>query len=170
MSNTCIYALHAAGPATGVDELVARLTGAHGLRFPGMGYACASTIHEADGRKVVEVAGDCAWSVGACMCGHGAHGAPAMTLASCAAELGVDIEAYGTESGLGMAEHFLYTHDGEVAIEEERDDYVELCWDEDEYPTFEEFVEDHPEAEGRSPDEFDEGWLAVGGFDEEWSV
>lgn len=127
------------------------------------------SVHE---EKTVEVKGDgkiakylhgvCAWSVYSCMMPgtytyyfdaiSGVHGELALEHATnlllASEELGLDIEVYSKEPGVGFAEHYLIKQ-GELEIDDETE--YRCQWDEDPVSGEEEIVE-------------------FGGFNEAWHI
>ena len=86
-----------------------------------------SYIAEASGQCAAEISGDCAWSVYSCMTEGGyfsrrffedySDRSHATTLKLESGKLGLEIEVFSEESGLGFREHFLYDN-GETIIDE----------------------------------------------------
>ena len=118
-----------------------------------------------DGRAVVSYCGNCAWSVYCCMC-SGAHTyaedhpEESTSLQEISEFLGLEIEVFSWEPGMGFSEHFLYRA-GEEAVNACIDYSEYLLWEDEELDV----AAIRQQAEDR--DEFfleGEGVLRVGGF------
>ena len=183
MPNYCHYTMRVRGSYEAIDEMERRLTDYdHTPHFWRVFEAdrVDEPSRQGDGSAdmVAEFDGTCAWSVNACMCdgpltyagdfSKNPETAPCCTsLAKTAEELGIDIEVFSEEPGMGFAEHFLYDNEGTVLIEDTVDFY-EVWWDRDEYPTFAEFAKNE-ETYGLTEKDFgDEDYATVGGFDWEF--
>lgn len=181
MPNLCAYAMRVKGTPEAIDEMHKRLTDyEHTPHFWRVFEAERSdaVTETDDGETVTEFYGTCAWSVNSCMLDNNplcyaneyAEEGKSTSLEKSAKELGIDIEVYSEEGGNGFAEHYLYTRDGSKTIEEETD-FEEFYWDRDEFPTFDEFIEEYGlEDAGLSEEDFeDEEFVGVGGYEENWA-
>ena len=110
--------------------------------------------------------GECAWSYVSSMGSRHEYTecAPSSTICEISELLKLSIEIYTTEPGLCFAEHY-HVKNGEV-LSDECVDYEEYWWDEDEYPTLEEFNA----ASGTkfAMEDFADGYAWIGGF-ESWN-
>lgn len=137
---------------------------------------------EEEGVWSVIIYGDCAWSVYSCMM-EGEHtyyndnkDAHVIMLNGISQEipsrgtslikesknLGLVIEVYSEESGVGFQEHYIIDN-GEVLVDK-CVEYREYYWDKDEFPTIESFNKEY-ELDVQE-DDFDGEYCTTGGFDE----
>ena len=125
---------------------------------------------ETENGYVMEIGGTCAWSVYSCMC-KGLHTyandnpEKSTSLQEQSLQLGLEIEVYSEEPGMGFMEHFHYKN-GEILADECRN-FSCIWWDKDEYPTFEEFCEEYDLSGITEEDLNDNDEYCVGGF--EWN-
>jgi len=117
------------------------------------------------------ISGDCAWSIETCCRGSGYSGGDDL-LAKNTKDLGLSVEIWSEEPGMAFQEHYIYNK-GECEADE-CVEFHEHYWDESDYPTFAEYVEDVWDGDCPVDEEdFDEeGWARVGGFDEycNWNI
>ena len=175
MANNCFYTLKAAGAKESVQELldIMQYKKEDTVMFARIFDAEEDdTVELADGRVLMSISGDCAWSVYSCMFeGNGTYFNSAREanpqLSSIPIEskrLGLDIEIYSSEPGMGFAEHYRVTN-GDILISDETP-YSELYWNKDEYPDFASFKEDYGFSDEVTEDQFDEdGYASLGGYD-----
>lgn len=176
MPNYCTYSLRAKGTPKAIDELEARLTDYDHTPHFWRVFEAIRSDDDPDGKAgeddvvVAQFDGSCAWSVYSCMCEGehtyaSDHGTPetATSLHKTAKELGLEIEVFSEEPGIGFAEHFHYGADGGV-IADETCDFEEVWWDRDEYPTFDEFAEENDTCGLTEEDFGEEEYASVGGF------
>lgn len=154
MANNCFYTMYAEGKPEAIDELIARMT----FKYDhSEGSEVENRTHfwrvfEADvydlnprtgGTRLVQISGDCAWSIWACMTAEGyaedfakdPKVAPYCTsLEKTSKELGIEIEVFSEEPSMEFAEHFHYLNGMTLANDET--DFEEVYWDPDECPTF----------------------------------
>ena len=180
MANECIYTLKAAGTEEHVRELldIMQYKKEDTAMFARIFSAEEEGINSlTDGRTLLTIGGDCAWSVYSCMFGgvltyyeSAKTSYPQLsTIPAESARLGLDIEIYSTEPGIGFAEHYRVIN-GEIILSQETP-YYEAYWDKDEYPTFREFKEAHALSDNISEDDFDEdGWASIGGYDVQFEL
>ena len=113
--------------------------------------------------------GQCAWSLESCCRASGySEGVDLFEVNT--KELDLKMEAYSREYGIGFEEHFIYNR-GECQADE-CVDAKEYFWDRAEFPTYQEFIEEYPDA---PPEEKFEGEdsAVVGGFGEayaKWTI
>lgn len=176
MPNICEFLMRVKGTSENVDTFVEILQDKNcdnSKRFCRVFEAelCYEEV-KPDETKVVEIAGNCAWSVHTCMCdGAGSYyedatGGDATTLKEQSLFLNIDIEVYSKEPGIGFQEHYLYKHGEE--IENECRDYYEFYFDdEDEFNKRKEDSDYVEYLQGKKWDDVaDGGSLEVGGFTE----
>jgi len=180
MPNYCNYAMRVKGSHEAIDEMEKRLTDYdHTPHF--------WRVFEADRTDDVAPAGDgadmvtefngyCAWSVHTCMNEGPASYATdfadqgkSTSLAKTAKDLGLEIEVFSEEPGIGFAEHYLYLNDG-TAIEDETE-FEEVWWDRDEYETFADLDAEYGlTARGITEEKFgDEDYVSIGGYEWDWA-
>lgn len=182
MPNYCSYAMRVKGSCEAIDEIEKRLTDydhtPHFWQvFEAMRTDEASPVKDGDDADMIsEFVGSCAWSVRTCMNEGPASYATdfedrgqSTSLAKTAAELGLEIEVFSEEPGIGFAEHYLYLNDG-TAIEDETE-FEEVWWDRDKYPTFAELDEAYGLTErGITAESFgDEDYAGIGGYEWDWA-
>ena len=188
MPNYCHYTMRVRGSYEAIDEMERRLTDYdHTPHFWRVFEAdrVDEPSRQGDGSAdmVAEFDGTCAWSVNACMCdgpltyagdfSKNPETAPCCTsLAKTAEELGIDIEVFSEEPGMGFAEHYRYLR-GEAPIEEETE-YREIFWDRYEHATFAEFdeacgVSELGLTEEDFHDEDGEEYAIIGGYERNWA-
>lgn len=113
---------------------------------------------EKEGDYAMILGGCCAWSLESCCRASGySNGVDLFEVNS--RELGIDMEAWSTEPGIGFQEHYIYKK-GEC-LKDECLDYVEYYYDPNEFKNVEEFI-----AEYGLEEEFDENNL----IDEYYSI
>lgn len=174
MPNICDYEMRVVGRAPDVDAFV-RLLQADYDEFPKHFWRVfsAEIYNEiesvSDGTKTVDIIGDCAWSVHACMReGAGSYmwGEPneSTSLREQSELLHLQIEVFSSEPGMCFQEHYLYEFGEEI-----EDECVEYC------ETYFEDEKDFNERkangglDGYTWDDVDEnGVIKSGGFGE-WS-
>lgn len=187
MPNECSYTMYAEGKPEAIDELIARMT----FKYDhSEGSEVENRVHfwrvleanveelepRTEGTRLISIAGYCAWSVRACMFdGENTYAgdrakdpelAPYCTsLEKTAKELGLEIEVFSDEAGVGFAEHYHYAP-YELPVEESCD-FEEVFWDPDEYPTFADLDADYDLTE-KGVKESDCGpyeYITIGGYD-----
>lgn len=177
MTNNCLYTMKVIGNSEkDIDTFVGMLTYENMEKY-------FSRIFSADpydkvcenNRWSVMVAGDCAWSVYSCMCDgdytyYTSRGDTHLTnLAEATEELGLVVEIFSQEPGIGFAEHYIYDN-GECLVSAE-EDYQEY-WNDGEFDTAQEFMEEYDldlsEEQIRQLEE--EGYVSIGGFDEVFTI
>ena len=124
---------------------------------------------ETEDGYVMEIGGSCAWSVRSCMCKGvftyaNEHPDNGTSLLEQSLELGLEIEVYSEECGVGFMEHYHYKNGEE--LENECEDYTTFWWDRDEHSTFEEFCKEYNLSGITENDLNDNDEYCVGGF--EW--
>lgn len=142
MANNCDYMLRFVGKDRAKVERAAKIMayqdferGYHLCRI--FNAWKEDVIEEGNGFFSVDVSGDCAWSVASCMFDeeygnmHGRYGDPQfhvfrdwegelcyanllITMPMLCKELGVGVEIWSKESGIGFQEHFIVNSDGEI--------------------------------------------------------
>lgn len=114
------------------------------------------------------ISGYCAWSLESCCRASGySNGIDLFEVNT--RELSLKMEAYSHEPGIGFEEHYIY--DNGECIKEECVDMTEYFWDKSEFPTYEEFVEEYPDAP--PADSFEDYVSVAGGFGDgygEWHI
>lgn len=166
MANSCFYTMYAEGKPEAIDELIARMTTTNDER-PHFWRVFEANVEDleprAKGTRLVEISGDCAWSVSGCM--NDPEVVPYCTsLKKTSDELGIEIEVFSEEPTMGFAEHYHYVPNGQTI--EEDCEVQEVRWDRDEYETFTELDKAYGlTAQGITEKDFDdEDCVAIGGF------
>lgn len=176
MANNCIYTMKVIGNSReDVNAFVDMMTYENKERyFARIFSADPYDEEEKDGRYSVMIAGDCAWSVYSCMCsgpwsyyGQG-NNSDLTNLEIETKRLGLTVEIYSQEPGIGFAEHFIYDN-GNCLVGEETD--FSEYWN-DEFETTEEFMEEYGlDLTPTQCDELEEnGYVTIGGFDEVFTI
>lgn len=178
MANNCMYTMKVIGNREeDIDEFVNMLNYEYeGRRFARIFSADSyeKNYEEETHRWSVKIVGDCAWSVYSCMCsGIGTYYGDGTTseLTNLEIEthrLGLTVEIYSQEPGIGFAEHYIY--DNGTCLVSDEEDYQEY-WN-DEFDTAQEFMEEYgldlPEEKIKQLEE--EGYVSIGGFDEVFTI
>ena len=178
MANNCWYDMHVCGTRESLDEFWHVL---QDYDYPRHFYRVFSaekydSYQNKDGTFTDCISGDCAWSVRSCM-----TIAPVGTYAKGDREtdtslqlesqrLGLKIEVFSAETGVGFQEHYRYENGVEIANEET--DYGEFEFEPSEYEgdsvseKFESFLKENGLSGcGYSLADLDDcNWLSVGGF------
>lgn len=172
MANNCYYEMRVKGTEANVDTFV-KLLKAEYNEFPKHFWRVfsAEVYDEStiDGVKTVDICGDCAWSVRACM-GEGtwtymeSHPDKSTSLREQSKLLQLQIEVYSSEPGMCFQEHYLYKNGEE--IHNECVDYSEMYFEDE--ADFNKQKEEG-DCDGYTWDDVDEnGNIKVGGFGD-WS-
>ena len=174
MPNWCAFDMRIVGKENNVDELVSILKYDHPTKsfyriLEAVEYSRFATPA---GTITVDLYGECAWSVMVCMFEReftyaAEDDRPNKTNIEVEAErLGLDIEIYSREPGMCFAEHYLIKGSAGGTIIDESNEYLELYWDQEKYPTFEELKRDGIGTYPVNEDNFDEdGYGRFGGYD-----
>lgn len=168
MANNCVYSLLVVGEKENVNEFISMMDYTHPQGI------CFARIFEAyeslrkllpDGRTAALIEGDCAWSVYSCMMeGYGTYysdkemrsGDPKLTtLTHESKRLGLDIEIFSEEPGIGFTEHYRIIN-GQI-LDYTCDDYSEYYYDSDEFPDFQDFIKEYGLPADLTIDDLDEG-------------
>ena len=179
MANNCLYTMKIIGNSKeNVDKFVGMLTYENKDKyFARIFSADPYDAEEKNGRYSIKVAGDCAWSVHGCMCGgpwsyYEARSATDEHLTNlhwATGELGLTVEIFSQEPGIGFAEHYIYDN-GKCLVEEETD--FQEYWDDGEFDSIEDFMDEYgldlPPEKIRQLEE--EGYVTIGGFDEVFTI
>ena len=119
-----------------------------------------------DNQTSLYIYGQCAWSLESCCRASGySNGTDLFEVNT--KKLNLKMEAYSSEYGIGFEEHYIYNHG--VCEACECIDATEYFWDRTEFPTYQEFKEEYPDA---PPEEKFEGEdpVIVGGFGERYAI
>ena len=175
MANNCWYSMKIVGDKKNCDEFIKRLNSYeepnHFWRiFSAEIYGVDYGIDDNDKNKVaMYIDGDCAWSLESC-CRASGYSNGVDLFAVNTKELDLEMEAYSREPGMCFEEHYIYKR-GNCFADECLDINV-YWWDTTEFPTFEEFKKEYPDAP--SIEHFEENNEAiVGGFEknyENWHI
>ena len=173
MANNCLYEMRVVGKKENVEEFVKILKYEVKDHWLSRIFSAYDENWEnlKDGRVVCSIYGDCAWSVHSCMfSGYGSYfgdGADLKDGQSTAGieskRLGLEIEIYSTEPGIGFAEHYLIKN-GEVLINDETD-YAEYWYEPSEWDSFEEFKKEYGLPDDVEEDDIVDGTYYEGGYD-----
>lgn len=112
------------------------------------------------------IEGYCAWSLESCCRASGySKGVDLFDVNT--RELNLKLEAFSSEYGMGFEEHYIYDNGECKACE--CIDVTEYFWDRTEFPTYQEFKEEYPDA---PPEEkFDlEDSVVVGGYGDNYAA
>ena len=175
MANNCLYTMKVIGDSKeNVDAFVAMLTYENQERyFARIFSADPYDEEEKNGRYSVMVAGDCAWSVHSCMCSgpwsyysQGNNG-DLTNLEIETERLGLTVEIFSQEPGVGFAEHYIYDK-GKCLVEDEVE-FAEYWYDNDSLDDFaEEYGLELTPEQIRQIEEY--GYLTIGGYDEVFTI
>jgi len=186
MANYCFFTMYAEGKPESIDELVARMVTEYdhdkgvGNRphFWGVfGVDVDDKAPRTEGTRLVEISGQCPWSVWSCMTdgedsvarskAEDPKLAPYCTsLKKTANEFGIEIEVFSDEPTGCVEEHFHYSPNG-LSVEEWCE-YEEIDWDSDEYPTFADLDAEYDLTEqGIKEDDYcPDETIKIGGYDD----
>ena len=117
---------------------------------------------EVEGTTSLYISGYCAWSLYTCCKGSGYFDGDLFEINT--RELNLKMEAYSHEPGVGFEEHYIYDHG--KCVEDSCIDMTEWLWDVSEFPTYEAFKEEYPDAPPE--DDFYDDRAVVGGFGDEY--
>jgi len=184
MPNLCSYGMKVVGTKENKDKL---------LEIMKRGYDCTKEddIHmwrvfdayrnsyKGDDEELYFIGGNCAWSVYSCMFdGPGTYQqrdetGKGTTIVQLSKDLNLDIEIFSEEPGIGFMEHYIIRQ-GDVTTNDVVDYYE---YDIEEYDTYEQFLEDCPDAkENVTKDMFDaatkdgEQYIYVGGMEWDYEI
>ena len=179
MANKCYYNMKIVGATQeAVDEFIQMLDYSHpdGKFFARIFEAYPYTSYEENGNYVTQVTGDCAWSVYSCMCGgaftyYDDNAKTTEKITNLAIEtkrLGLKVEIFSQEPGIGFAEHIIFDNGHQILSEET--DYSEYYNYDD--LTLEEFEQEYGVTltEEQKCQLADEDYIAVGGYDEVFTI
>lgn len=107
------------------------------------------------------IKGECAWSLESCCRASGySNGTDLFEVNS--RELNVIMEVYSEECGMGFQEHYIYNN-GELKCDE-CVDYEEYWWDDNEFPSFNDFKQEYGLPESLREEDLEDQYYYVGGF------
>ena len=164
MANNCFYTMRVKGKKENVMEFHKRMEDydAPNHLFRMFSADITDEWENNDDTVTIEVLGDCAWSIESCCRASGYSGGTDLFAVN-SKELGLVIECYSDECGIGFQEHYLYDH-GEC-LADECVDWCEYYYEEDKYESFEEFKKEYNLPEDATEDDLnDNGCYEVGGF------
>ena len=165
MANNCFYELKVIGERSSCVEWHRRMIdrdSPNSFRRIFSAEICGEQERD-DGLYEMDIIGDCAWSLETCCRESGYAGRD--LFAANSADLHILMEAWSKEPGIGFSEHYIY--DSGVCLTAEEADYEEWYWDKSEYPDFDRFAAEYPDAP--SVDLFDEdGNASIFGFGAPW--
>lgn len=172
MPNYCEYVMRVKGEPRNVDRFVNLMKADYDEPKHFWRIFDAEVFDEEciDRMKIVDISGDCAWSVHSCMRdGFGTYAdenpKSSTTLEEQSELLQLAIEVYGSEPGVGFQEHYLYKNGEEIINDCE--DYSEMYFEDE--ADFESMKEQRY-CDGLSWDEVDEdGYIKTGGI-EDWGI
>ena len=173
MANNCYFEMHIKGPRKSCEEWVKRMRSYDEPNHFHRIFSCDVYFSEYEDKSkgiyVMEMCGDCAWSLETC-CRAGVYSGDTDLFAVNTAELGLRMEAYSEETGCCFQEHYIY--DKGICKADECVDYHEYWYTESEYGSFEEYKKIYKIPDEITEEDFDEnGICKVGGFDEwEYSI
>lgn len=174
MANNCVYDMKIVGSKESCEEWVRRMknydVANHFYRIS----SCEvyAVVEEGPGVGTVSmyISGDCVWSLYSCCVSDYTEGKDLFAVNT--SELHIKMEAWSNESGIGFQEHYIY--DNGLCIVDEEIDWTEWCWNKDEYPTYEQYVEYNNQAPPEDKFVFDGDiyYAEEGGFDNygDWSI
>lgn len=165
MANNCYYEMHVSGERKAVHEFVRAMKwmGEYAEQGVGRVYSCDKfDIDDGQGDGyAIGLSGDCAWSILSAM----RDDSNPNNIQKLSERLGLEIEAYSSEYGIGFEEH-VYINKGDVEVNECVDAY-EVCVDDIDDETFN---SDEFKKKGITKDNYmdyeEDGWIQVGGFDD----
>lgn len=171
MANNCFYDMKIVGDTKeAVDEFVGMLTYENQDRyFARIFDADVYERTEINGKYTAKVSGDCAWSVHSCMCDgmftyYDKGRDDKLTCLSVETErLGLTVEIYSEEPGVGFAEHYIYQN-GDCLLEDEVD-LAEYWWDDG--SSLEEFLDEYGlnDLNDEQLNQLkEEGYIVIGGY------
>ena len=172
MANNCFYAMKIVGKKENCDRWV-ELMENYDLENHFWHMFNVDVYEEettTDGDTVMYLNGDCAFSIESC-CRASGYSEGVDLLAVNSKALNLIVEIWTEEYGIGFQEHYVYKN-GECLVDA-CEEAQEWFWNGDEYPTYEDFKNVHPDAPDE--DEFDgpDSWGPVkGGFKNycEWTT
>lgn len=174
MANNCGYDMKVvAERPEDLDEFLSMMTYSHPEEkyFARIFEAYPYNEHEEDGKYVMYISGDCAWSVYSCMCSgpftyyddNAKNGSKITNLAIETKRLKLKVEIFSEEPGVGFAEHIIFDNGKQLLMEET--DLAEY-WNNDELPVEEFEAEYNLELTEEQKDLLIEnGYVTVGGYD-----
>lgn len=121
MANDAYYEMNVMGKKSAVDEFIRAMEGKDEYTDNGVGRVSCEVFRKHDnddGTVTYSCAGDCAWSI---LCAMRDNGRP-NNIESLSERLGLEIEAYSEEYGIGFHEH-VYINHGIVEVDECVDAY-----------------------------------------------
>ena len=178
MANNCVYNLKVIGDTKkSVEEFIQMMTYSHpsGRYFARFFSADPEPIEENNGRYSTKVFGDCAWSVYSCMCdGPSTYyrdlpGGELTCLQIETRRLGLTVEVFSEEPGIGFAEHYIF-HKGKWLVNEERDFHE--YWLDDDFDSIDDFMKEYELDLSPEQIEFleENGYVQIGGFDQKFII
>lgn len=157
MANSCYFNLKVAGDGAKCVEFYKMLESEETWAIEEVEL---HSIGAENGCFFMEFSGECKWSVLSAM-DKREDRTNERTLKQESKRLGLEIEVYSTENGVGFAEHIWYRN-GEV-LEDECVDYREFYWDKTDHPTIESYNQAY-NTDVCEKDFDDCGWHFKGGF------
>ena len=177
MANNCFYTMKVVGDRKeNIEEFISFMNYTHpsGKHFARIFSADPDPIEENNGRYSTIIVGDCAWSVASCMTERGYYSYSKsdelICLSQATEKLMLIVEIFSQESGMGFAEHMIYSN-GSCIVDEVRD-YYELWYDPSEFNSIDEYIE--AENLDLTPEQIEclemNDYLPMGGFDEVFTI
>lgn len=153
MANLCEISMHVVGKEADVKKFISMLT-ANYVMDPACEYETRS-----DGMCIGILNGDVRWSIKSALNHNG-------ELEDECRKYGVNIEAYSSELGFGFQEHIRCING---KLTEDCVDYEEVCYEPEEWDSFEEFKKENDIPEEIIVNDLEDGmYYRVGGY-EEWN-
>ena len=166
MPNYCDYSMKIVGSKESCEEFVARLTDYDKPKHFWRIFEAYTDDggDDRNGNHTVYISGYCAWSLESC-CRASGYSDGVDLFAVNTEELSLDLEAYSREPGIEFEEHYIYSKG--TCLQDECREIDVFWWNEDEYPAYEDFKAEYPDAPPES--DFDEGGEAyLGGFGDDF--
>lgn len=173
MANNCYFEMLIKGTKESCEEWVKRMCSHNEPNHFYRIFTCevyeSEYIDEAKNEYMMEICGDCAWSLESC-CRASGYSNGIDLFAVNTKELNLRMEVFSEETGMCFQEHYIY--DRGICKADECVDYHEYWYTESEYGSFEEYKKIYKIPDEITEEDFDEnGICKVGGFDEwEYSI
>lgn len=163
MANNCMYEMRIKGTKINCQEWLSRMND-YEKRNHFWRIFSADVADECgtDNDYTMTICGDCAWSLESCCRASGySDGVDLFEVNT--AELNLTMEAWSSEPGMAFQEHYIYKN-GECETDK-CIDYNEYWYDEDEYDSFEDFVNEYDLKDITEDDLNENDCYCVGGFE-----
>ena len=168
MANNCYFEIRIKGSKKSCDAWVKRMKSYeetnHFYRIFSCDVYLSEYVDKAKDEYVMEMCGDCAWSLESC-CRQSGYSGGIDLFAVNTAELNLKMEAFSEETGMCFQEHYIYEYG--VCKKEICVPFYEYFFDENLWTCFEDFKSEYKLPKELKEIDFDENGLCrVGGFGE----